>query len=247
MNVMDDTDSQPTSPPKSRRRWFRFSLRTMMVAVTLLCIWLGITAHRANRQRSAVQTIASTGGHVWYDYEVYDDGIRRIDRKSPPDWLKNLIGVDYFAAVYSVDWGPNDDTVAALVDLPELRDVQLVGPDVTNSVLAKVKGMRELHRLSLVASSETDVGWKALGQFPQLKRLLLCADRQVTDATLEYIRDFRNLEWLFLDDDRITDAGLQRLAVLTRLEYLDIRGTKTSAAGVEDLKRVLPNLTVLGP
>jgi hypothetical protein len=27
--------------PKPRRRWFRFSLRTMLVLVTLLCLYLG--------------------------------------------------------------------------------------------------------------------------------------------------------------------------------------------------------------
>ena len=48
---MDATASQPTTTSKPRRHWFRFSLRTMMVAIALICVWLGVISYRANKQK----------------------------------------------------------------------------------------------------------------------------------------------------------------------------------------------------
>ena len=45
------------NPSKPRRRWFQFSLRTLLVLVTVLCVWLAMTAERARKQRKAVAAI----------------------------------------------------------------------------------------------------------------------------------------------------------------------------------------------
>ena len=42
------------NPSKPRRRWFQYSLRTLFVLVTVLCVWLGVTVERARKQREAV-------------------------------------------------------------------------------------------------------------------------------------------------------------------------------------------------
>ena len=39
-------------PPKRKRRWFQFSLRTLMIGVTLLAVPLGLAA--ASRGRSGI-------------------------------------------------------------------------------------------------------------------------------------------------------------------------------------------------
>ncbi len=38
---------------KPRRRWFRFSLRTFFVLLTILCVWLGVVSKSAHQQREA--------------------------------------------------------------------------------------------------------------------------------------------------------------------------------------------------
>jgi hypothetical protein len=57
-----------TDPPKRKRRWFQFSLRTLLI-LSMICIWPGVTAIRASRQRRAVETIIHARGHVFYNYE----------------------------------------------------------------------------------------------------------------------------------------------------------------------------------
>ncbi len=41
----------------SNRRLWRFSLKTLLIVLTLFCIWLGTLTNNANRQRRAVEAI----------------------------------------------------------------------------------------------------------------------------------------------------------------------------------------------
>ena len=70
---MSDTTSKPAAPAKLRRRWLQFSLRTMLAAVALTSLWLGVTSFRANKQKRAVELIKKAGGFVLYDYQVDDE------------------------------------------------------------------------------------------------------------------------------------------------------------------------------
>lgn len=65
---MDDT-------PKTRRRWFRFSLRTMMVLVSLVCIFCGYLGWAMNwkRQREAFLETKGTFGLMCRTFEDFKD------------------------------------------------------------------------------------------------------------------------------------------------------------------------------
>lgn len=255
MNAMDDANPQPTAPPKSRRRWFRFGLRTMMIAVTLFCVWLGITANRANRQRRAVETIKSHGGYVRYDYEADDNGGLPVHGPTPPpgpEWLRSLIGVDYFASVVQVEIdsgnGAVDDSITVLANFPRLRSLCLKGAGVTDSVMAKIGKLTELHVLQLWQSSVTDAGCENLEKLTQLELLELSKDHFITDASLAHIQSLSRLEFLWLSGSSgITDAALQHLKNLTNLKSLNPNKTQITVGGVEQLKRVLPRLQYYPP
>lgn len=250
---MENRSSQPPVVPKSRRRWLRFSLRTMVLAVTLFCIWLGVTANRANRQRRAVETIKSHGGYVRYDYEADEHGGIAAHAAPPPgpDWLRNLIGLDYFATVVMVGVdsqnGSVDDSVAALTDLPDLRSLTLRGAGVTDSIMARVGSLTKLHVLQVQKSAITEAGWKPLEQLNHLW-LLELSDLHVTDSALEHLEGYTRLKFLWLDGSkRLTDAGLQHLQNLVELKSLSVKGTAITAQGVNGLTRVLPKLRVAVP
>src|SRR5262245_49243254 len=87
------------------KKWFRFSLRTMLVLIAALCIWLGFQVNAAHRQREAVAAILNAGGRVYYDYQlppvplVAGDSKYKCDlRRTPPgpNWLRQSLGDDYF-------------------------------------------------------------------------------------------------------------------------------------------------------
>ena len=60
--------------PKSHRRWLRFSLRTLLVVFTLICIWLGVETSRVLRQKRAAATVQSLGGTVFLGYRFDSSG-----------------------------------------------------------------------------------------------------------------------------------------------------------------------------
>ena len=47
--------------PQSLRRWSRYSLRSLLVAITAAAIWLGVTTDRAIEQRRAVEFARAAG------------------------------------------------------------------------------------------------------------------------------------------------------------------------------------------
>jgi len=61
---------------KPKRRWFRFSLRTLLVLATIACAgfgWLGVKMQQARRQQQAVEKLEKLGARVVYDYQIDPD------------------------------------------------------------------------------------------------------------------------------------------------------------------------------
>src|ERR1051325_8963858 len=90
---MTDSHAQSLSVVQPRQRWLSYSLRTMLLVVTLFCIWLGVQVDRAQRQKRQVKAIEQLGGHVLYDKDyVY------LPTAEPRgfDWLREYIGRDFF-------------------------------------------------------------------------------------------------------------------------------------------------------
>ena len=66
---------------RNRRRWFHFSLRILLLVVTVLCVWLGFKVNAARRQKEAVTaTILDTDGTSGYISGAGNDfGTQTID------------------------------------------------------------------------------------------------------------------------------------------------------------------------
>ena len=59
------------------------------------------------------------------------------------------------------------------------------------------------------------------------------------DATLVYINDLPGIEGLYSNGPIVTDAGL------ANLRHLSLRNTQATDAGIAELKRHLPNLSIM--
>ena len=46
----------------------RFKLATLLLLLTLLCIWLGVQVNRARTQHKVVEWVMQNGGDVHYDH-----------------------------------------------------------------------------------------------------------------------------------------------------------------------------------
>ena len=139
--------TEPTKP-KPRRRWWQYSLRTFFVLLTVFCVWLGWTVHRANEQRKVVEWVKEMGGVVRYYYE-FADGHFINDAKPPgPKWLRDFLGANYFQTVTVVDL--YDTQVSDLTPLAGLKSLEFLGLQSTNvSVLSPLANVTSLQWLDL--------------------------------------------------------------------------------------------------
>ena len=255
----------------SRFRWPRFSVRTLLLAVTILALWLGIQASQAKRERRAVARIVELGGLVRYDWEHDEAGKYQSDAAPPgPDWLRNVIGSEFFQDVVYAQLSftdANDVDMARVADLPHLETLWLNSTAIGDEGIAQLRQLQGLKRLYL---QNTRIGDPALLHLGQLRRLegLNLGGTNITDGGLHHLQDLTHLislnvpntavtgsalrqihtlpklEYINLHDTGVTDSALMALDGSTVLWWLDLRNTRISDAGIAHLATV-PSLRKL--
>ena len=196
-----DTDNFPTTDPpanpKPKRRWYQFSLRALLIFVTLCavaCSWFAVKMEQARKRGEAVVEILAMGGSVTYDYNTPSSGGSAPKAQPPgPQWLRDFLGIDFFSDVtavrypnevkvnflpktenLTVDSFINKDTVdAGLKDIKrftKLRQLSLCGANINNSTLEAIKGMTQLRELNLANSLISDFGLEEIRGLDQLRK-----------------------------------------------------------------------------
>ncbi|MGA2063201.1 MAG: hypothetical protein ABSG67_22245 [Thermoguttaceae bacterium] len=235
----------------SKRHWYQYSLRTLMIVVTVFavaCSWFAVKMQQAKKQRETVEAIEKLNYFVTYDYEM--PSYRQfIPKPQPPgpEWLRKLLGIDFFCNVTSIISPENNDINGAVLEhlqgMPQLKQLAINGSNITDAKLKKLKGLTQLQSLDIWSSQITDNGLEHLEGLIQLQRLYIW-NSQITDAGLEYLKWLTNLQELDISNSHVTNAGLEHLKVLTKLKTLDLRKTKVTDTGVQDLQKALPNLKI---
>jgi hypothetical protein len=247
---------QPDAPkPKKRkRRWFQFSLRSLLIA-TLMCAvacgWLGKKIEQKRNERAAFQAIARLGGGMQYDYQLGGSG----GTPHGPAWLRKLLGDDFFSDVEVVVF-PVDpslilgsggevsyDGLVYLQSFVHLQILILRGDSFTDAGLEHLKGLTKLGRLDVESKNITDAGLEHLKGLTDLQSLTLNSNR-ITDAGLEHVKRLIHLRRSFLTRTHVTDAGLQHLKGLSQLQTLNLEATDVTDAGVARLQQSLPSCEI---
>jgi Leucine Rich repeat len=253
-NAAMQTEPLKADPPKRRRRWFQFSLRTLMIVVLIAaipCAWLRSKIEQKRQERQTVEAILKSGGDVKYDYQT----------ASPPatapglGWLRSMLGEDFFSEVVSVSiyddffkqllW-PNaaDSQLTRIKDLSHLESLYLSRTNTTDAGLENIKNLTKLKDLNLDETDITDAGMTNLKGLMHVKSLSL-ALLKITDAGLANLEGMTELESLMLyKTSGVTDAGLVHLKGLKQLKAVDLNGTSVTSAGIRDLRKALPNCEV---
>jgi len=188
------------------------------------------------RQRAALQEIERAGAKVTFRHvgpnwlrerlgddrmKVFDEVVEvRLVNMQGTDVTVEKIGVLTSLERLSTDFSPNitDAGVAHLENLTRLKFLYISNPNVTDSGIAHLKGLTELRELGL-------------------------ANTRLSDAGLAHLVGLTKLEWLYIPQTSVTDAGLMVLKVL-RLKTLAVHRTRVTSAGVANLRRAVPGLSV---
>jgi hypothetical protein len=240
-----------------RRRWFRFSLRFLAIAVTVFTVWLGLTANRANRQRYAVERIKSHGGQIWYDYQVLDDPkstlpLFDIYALPPgPEWLRRVLGEHYFITpihlLISDKRVIDEGDLALLRDLGELEELSFNRLPLDDSDVAQLPPLKKLRRLSIDASTRAADNriedFSFLRGFPRLEELNVSFSK-FSDDDAKYLTGATELRRLLLASTELGDEGLRHLESLTNIEALNLSNTNITDASLARM-RSFPRLRFL--
>ncbi len=245
MTQNDDGRRTRRQPRKHSRRWRQFSIRTLLLLVvvaSIACSWFAVRTKVAKRQRAAVAAIEAGGGYVAYDYEYDGEGYAKKGAKLPgPAWLRNRLGIDFFADVVAVmclrETG-REAVAKHLGDFPKLRSLDLASMEsVTDSDLAAIDKLRHLERILLDSRNISDVLLARISHAKNMNYLAL-PDCNITDAGTEHLRHLTRLQELGLNGREITDSSLANLEDLKDLEILSLAHTEISGPGLAHLYKL---------
>ena len=253
---------------KPKRRWFRFSLRALLVLVTVLCVWLGFKVNAVRKQKEAIDAIMQAGGSFWFDYQ-YAVGDSNLTNPDPditppgPTWLRKFLGDDYFRTPvflmigYSENGGNNDIGTGLLNQLEKLPSLRRVMFD-SIAIVDVSSGHRHrfsdsdlqvfstLHHLESLSIQIADIRGDGVAYLSNLTNLgsLEFYSTPLDDAGMEKISKMEWLRSLVCAGTRITNKSLQYIQHLTNLDGLNLCDNDISDDALPCLKR-LTNLRTL--
>lgn len=193
----------PVSPTRPRRFWPRFTLRVLLVFVTLVGVGLGYWTHRARQQRRIVEQIELGGGMVCYERE----GPGALEpRNFAVEWLATFLSRDYLEGIATVSIH-NRDAIPTLHKLRGLETLGIIDADLNDSDLTAIANCRELVVLRI---GDTYVfGDNA-------------PKSQISDRSLILIARLPKLEIASLHGTGFNSAGIDALAKSPTLRNLEI-------------------------
>ncbi len=268
------TEPSNADPPKRKRRWFQFSLRTLMILtaiVALACGWLGSKIEQKRRQREAVATIVKLGDNAQAAYDFQLNG--NTEGPPGPAWVRGLLGENFFSEVVGAQFEGVQDAeradagLACIGEFRKLETLTLHGTRVSDRGACNLSRLTDLRLLNLEKTGLTDNGAACLRDMTKLEKLDLwmtsigdaglcnlmdmrelnelgLSGTKVGDSGMEYLANLRQLKVLHLIGTKVTDAGLQHLKGLTALVQLDLGDANVTEEGVADLRKGLPNCKI---
>ena len=269
MFAMDErADTRAETTPR-KRRWWRFSLRTMLLASTAVCVWFGMLASSARRQQQAVEAIQKVYGTVTYDWQFAEPSQQKPGGPTPPgpQWLRRLLGPHYFDDVVEVSLNNNIGPTGAhgrlaavaphLHNLPRLRELDLISHDLTLEEAAHIGRLKQLELLRTLSMEITVETAAEIANATGLREIDF-SNVIVTPAALRKLARLPRLESFSLDclymnvgrtititdEHKLRDAGAQAISQLRQLRTLRIFQTMVTDEGVSSLA-TLPHLQTL--
>jgi hypothetical protein len=221
MSGIANTSTSPTTT--SKRRWYQWSLRALLVAVFALSIPLGMIAwerERCARGHALIAAIEDCGGHAGYravaKRRLYFSIVHEKDIPRRAPWLEWLCGDNSFEAHTAVEMDYAYEFNEGLMNSSQRRN-------------------RSDYSILFTKKPTLDELLPQLRRLPNLQVVVL---HQIGNEELRHLQRLNQLRCVDLDDAPITDDGLVHLTGLPHLEILKLNGTKITDDGLAKLKGI---------
>jgi hypothetical protein len=205
----------PARVAKPRLRWYQFSLRSLLIFVTLCaiaCSWLATWMQRQRRQFEAVKA---------FDNKKITDGSPAFG----PFFCFSCFNQQSINTIiqYNQTWA---GYVIRDISLANITTLAYSSGDIGWGEAADI----DIYKL------------ENINYLPHLETLGIQGD--FPDEGLKFIENMKQLQNLYLSSSSVTDAGLCRLEHLRNLKEMKIRFPKVTQQGIEKLRRALPNCKI---
>lgn len=199
----------PTAPPLRRRA--QYSLRALLVLVTVVCVPLGFWASREHAYRALVANVVPLVNHREVCVEKAGRGaesLRRIDS------VRELERDDVVVGAYCRSSDKKE--VAAVLTLPTLKELELEEEGLDHLSCS----LEELRESGFTGKAVEIGGYVTFGHEPPFGAI---------DPLLHEIAGrLPSLEKLDLSVTSVSGEGLRHLTALRSLRSLDLSGTRMS-------------------
>ena len=192
-----------------RWRWFRFSLRTFLIAITLVSLALGLFFNRVQNERRAAKAIAEAHGEIVYDWQIRLPGSDPNVQPVPPgpQWLRKILGPHWFDRIVEV-------RLNGYINRSERNRFAVVAPTLAN--------LPSLRSLSIWGGELSADEYRLLSKQTQLQSLRLRQQSEILPQHMAAIGHLASLRELDLPDVKTSPEALRELSKLPELEALDI-------------------------
>ncbi len=167
---------------KSLLRRPQFSLRLLLMGMTIICCMLGYGRFVVQQRLGAIAEIRRGGGRVIFDNE-------RLGRYAwTPVWLQQKSGSEFFLPVKSLTV-KSRDAIRVLDQFPEAYYLWLEIEDLRDDELAALQSkLVPFVDLNISSNALTDTSFDVLRQFKNL-RTIETPNVNMSNETLERLRD----------------------------------------------------------
>lgn len=244
-------------PHKNRRRWLSFSLRGMLVLISLACIllgWLGRDIYHYRQRMALIGRIEQAGCH--YSFAQIDfDGYGGYDLETEPRPLRERIlgwcyGPEFHLRTIesvSLQDGNHDALLKEIAQLHTVSSLSLTNVEITAETARTIQEMKSLGEVRFHSTSITPDALARLGSLDTLQELQLYS-QAANDENLALAKQFPGLIYLKMGNGTVTDQGLRALKDCPCLRTLHLGGfANVTDEGLKELGGVvlLESLTLV--
>ena len=249
--------------PAPKRRWFRWSLRTMFVVVGIVAVWGTYYFSPPKREGRAIRALERAGIGVSYDFQrafLPTSPLAPKELNNSKAWgysyqvaapgsslVRALFGKEFFQAAFCVSFDNAPVSVedfSHVAQLQYVRDLWMHNAGIGDDHMVSLAGLATLESVILSDNKISDRGLAYLSQSTDLQRLEL-SKNNVDGTGLKYLKRATNLRHLGLHDNPVSDEGLVHLTTFTDLAHLGLANSNITDQGLRHLFR-LSNLQYLG-